>query len=148
MKNRRKSLIDAIIKPPWQAELETTQSCTMKDTITNILDQLNIWIDIWDMQTWRYENLTSRRLKSVELISQFVCNKNIWGSNFGHSLLTSVELTVPVSTYECLGKHPTEGGIVAILPLFGNCWRSLLSILILILTLVSAGRPGRDAESV
>ncbi len=29
-----------------------------------------------------------------------------------------------------------------------NCWRSLFSILILILTLVSAGQPGRDAESV
>ncbi len=28
------------------------------------------------------------------------------------------------------------------------CWRSLFSILVLILTLVSAGRPGRDAESV
>ncbi len=28
------------------------------------------------------------------------------------------------------------------------CWRSLLSILVLILTLVSTGRPGRDAESV
>ncbi len=28
------------------------------------------------------------------------------------------------------------------------CWRSLLSILVLILTLVSAGQPGRDAESV
>ena len=30
----------------------------------------------------------------------------------------------------------------------GMCWRSLLSILVLILTLVSAGQPGRDAESV
>ncbi len=30
----------------------------------------------------------------------------------------------------------------------GPCWRSLFSILVLILTLVSAGRPGRDAESV
>ncbi len=29
-----------------------------------------------------------------------------------------------------------------------NCWRSLLSILVLILTLVSAGRPGRDVKSV
>jgi hypothetical protein len=29
-----------------------------------------------------------------------------------------------------------------------QCWRSLLSILVLILTLVSAGRPGRVAESV
>ncbi len=29
-----------------------------------------------------------------------------------------------------------------------QCWRSLYSILVLILTLVSAGRPGRDAESV
>jgi hypothetical protein len=28
------------------------------------------------------------------------------------------------------------------------CWMSLLSILVLILMLVSAGRPGRDAESV
>ncbi len=32
--------------------------------------------------------------------------------------------------------------------IFCECWRSLLSILVLILTLVSAGRPGRDAESV
>jgi hypothetical protein len=30
----------------------------------------------------------------------------------------------------------------------GLCWRSLLSILVLILTLVSAGRPVRVAESV
>ncbi len=30
----------------------------------------------------------------------------------------------------------------------GQCWRSLLSILVLILTLVSAGQPGRVAESV
>jgi hypothetical protein len=29
-----------------------------------------------------------------------------------------------------------------------GCWRSLLSILILILTLVLTGQPGRDAESV
>ncbi len=32
--------------------------------------------------------------------------------------------------------------------LWTHCWRSLFSILVLILTLVSAGRPGRDAESV
>ena len=31
---------------------------------------------------------------------------------------------------------------------YDECWRSLLSILVLMLTLVSAGRPGRDAESV
>ncbi len=29
-----------------------------------------------------------------------------------------------------------------------QCWRSSLSVLVLILTLVSTGRPGRDAESV
>ncbi len=29
-----------------------------------------------------------------------------------------------------------------------NCWRSSLSVLVLILTLVSTGRLGRDAESV
>jgi hypothetical protein len=34
------------------------------------------------------------------------------------------------------------------LPLPNACWRSLFPILVLILTLVSAGRPGRDAESV
>ncbi len=29
-----------------------------------------------------------------------------------------------------------------------GCWRSSLSVLVLILTLVSTGQPGRDAESV
>ena len=76
----------------------------MKDAITNISDQLNIWRDILDIQTWRYEILTSRRLfqlspflKSVELVS--VCSRNIWNEIVDSYFHISVELTVLVGSY-------------------------------------------------
>ena len=78
----------------------------MKDAITNISDQLNIWRDILDIQTWRYEILTPRRLfqlspflKPVELISQFVCSRNIWNEILDSHFHISVELTVLVGSY-------------------------------------------------
>ena len=78
----------------------------MKDAITNISDQLNIWRDILDIQTWRYEILMPRRLfqlspflKSVELISQFVCSRNIWNEILDSHFHISVELTVLVGSY-------------------------------------------------
>jgi hypothetical protein len=61
-----------------------------------------------------------RRLLSVELISQLHSSRNVLASNFDFFFPTSVEITVPVEPYESLGKHPTEGGIELILPLFGN----------------------------
>ncbi len=38
--------------------------------------------------------------------------------------------------------------VCAVFLVVAQCWRSSLSVLVLILTLVSTGRPGRDAESV
>jgi hypothetical protein len=62
----------------------------------------------------------TKKMLSVELISQFNSSRNVLASNFYFFFPMSVEITVTVEPYESLGEHPTEGGIELILPMFGN----------------------------
>ena len=62
---------------------------------------------------------------------------------FGNAVILLLILFVLFGWKELLGEFGKKQSAVA-----ARCWTSLLSILVLILLLVLARRPGRDAESV
>ena len=85
-KMRRKSPIHAIIKPPDKQSSNYNSSCTMKEAITNISQQLKYsnWYE--DIQSWRFENLTPRRCCWLDWFQIFNSSRNVSASNFNSSL--------------------------------------------------------------
>ena len=117
---RRKSLIHAIVKPPDKQSSNNNSSCTKKRSNHKYFTSVEIFELICKytiMKIWKFD---AKKMLSVEFISQFNSSRNVLASNFDFFFPMSVEITVAVEPYESLGKHPTEGGIEWILPLFDN----------------------------
>ena len=74
---RRKSPIHAIIKPPDKQSSNYNSSCTMKEAITNISQQLNKFELIYrytEMNIWKFD---TKKMLSVKLISKFNSSRNV-----------------------------------------------------------------------
>jgi hypothetical protein len=84
----------------------------------------------------------------ISSLTQFIHQSTQSMNSWHTSIYSMCDLIFNHDPAHCYIQYTEVPIILVFQVIVWTCWRSLLSILVLILTLVSAGRPGRVTESV